>query len=64
MQIAPRGSYLGRTHDPPPSIMVVAIECRLRRFRKRLWGSVRVDETYIRVQGQWRYLYRVIDNSG
>ena len=41
-----------------------AIERRLRRFRKPHCGSVRVDETYIRVRGQWRYLYRAIDKHG
>jgi transposase-like protein len=23
-----------------------------------------VDETYVRVKGQWRYLYRAVDSSG
>ena len=23
-----------------------------------------MDETYIKVKGQWRYLYRTIDSSG
>ncbi len=41
-----------------------AIERRLRRFRKPHCGSVRVDETYIKVRGQWRYLYRAIDKHG
>ena len=41
-----------------------AIERRLRGFRKPHCGSVRVDETYIRVRGQWRYLYRAIDKHG
>ena len=26
--------------------------------------SWRVDETYIRVKGEWRYLYRAVDSSG
>src|SRR3712207_4633893 len=41
-----------------------AIERRLRLFRKPHCGSVRVDETYIKIRGQWRYLYRAIDKHG
>src|SRR5262245_4942223 len=37
------------------------IERRLRSFRRPHCGSVRIDETYVRVRGQWRYLYRAID---
>lgn len=40
------------------------IERRLRRFRKPHCGSVRIDETYVRIKGQWRYLYRAIDKHG
>jgi putative transposase len=33
--------------------------------RKRSVGrSWRMDETYIRVKGEWRYLYRAVDKSG
>ena len=38
-----------------------------RRLRPRLRptnDSKRVDETYIRVKGRWRYLYREVDSSG
>ena len=38
-----------------------------KRFngRKRaVTGKWHVDETYIRVKGQWRYLYRAIDSNG
>src|ERR1700712_569672 len=40
------------------------IERRLRVFRKPHCGSVRIDKTYIRVRGQWRYLYRAVDKHG
>ena len=28
------------------------------------YGSIRVDETYVKVRGEWRYLYREIDKHG
>nr|AGO88460.1 Putative insertion sequence transposase-like protein [Methylobacterium oryzae CBMB20] len=40
------------------------VEKRLRQFRRPHCGSVRVDETYIRIRGQWRYLYRTVDKHG
>src|SRR6476469_4575304 len=33
--------------------------------RKRpVWVSWRMDETYIKVKGEWRYLYRAVDKHG
>ncbi len=40
------------------------LEMRLRRRLKPTNKSWRVDETYIRVQGRWCYLYRAIDSTG
>ena len=40
------------------------IKSRLRPFRKPLCGSVRVDKTYVRIRGEWRYLYRAMDKHG
>jgi transposase-like protein len=34
-----------------------------RRLRKA-GGSWRADETYVRVKGEWRYLYRAVDKAG
>jgi IS6 family transposase len=39
------------------------LEQRLRRHLKPTNKSWRVDETYIRVQGRWCYLYRAIDST-
>ena len=40
------------------------IEQRLRSRLKPTNDSWRVDETYIRVKGNRRYLYRAVDSSG
>lgn len=34
------------------------IEKRLRQFRRPHCGSVRIDETYVKIRGKWRYLSR------
>jgi transposase, IS6 family len=39
-------------------------EKRLRQFRQPHCGSLRIDETYIKVRGKWRYLYRAVDKHG
>jgi transposase, IS6 family len=36
----------------------------LRRRLKPTNDSWRIDETYVRVKGEWRYLYRAVDSSG
>jgi len=40
------------------------MERRLRRRLKPTNDSWQVDETYIRVKGKWRFLYRAVDSSG
>ncbi len=37
---------------------------RVRRQLKKTNDSWRVDETYIKVKGQWMYLYRAVDSEG
>nr|BFD33581.1 IS6 family transposase [Pigmentibacter ruber]BFD33587.1 IS6 family transposase [Pigmentibacter ruber] len=34
------------------------------KLRKRICGSWRMDETYIKVKGEWCYLYRAVDKHG
>ena len=40
------------------------LEKRMRRHLHPCRGPWHVDETYIRVIGQWRYLYRAVDGTG
>ena len=40
------------------------LEQRMRRHLKPTNKSWRVDETYVRVQGRWCYLFRAIDSAG
>jgi transposase-like protein len=40
------------------------LEKRIRRHLRMTNGSWRVDETYIRVKGEWVYLYRAVDAVG
>jgi IS6 family transposase len=60
-----RGLYLSHTtimrwvHEFGPEI-----NKRIRPFLKPTSDSYRTDETYIKVKGQWTYLYRAIDSKG
>ena len=39
-------------------------EKRWKRFARSVGGSWRMDETYIRIKGEWMYLYRAVDKAG
>jgi putative transposase len=40
------------------------IEKMARKHRRPVGGSWRMDETYIKVKGVWKYLYRAVDKHG
>jgi putative transposase len=40
------------------------LEEAFHRWKRPVGHSWRMDETYIKVKGQWRYLYRVVDKQG
>ncbi|MGF2715745.1 IS6 family transposase, partial [Bacillus cereus] len=40
------------------------LEEKVRHHLKSTNDSWRVDETYIKVKGQWMYLYRAVDSEG
>jgi transposase-like protein len=43
---------------------VPAFEKLWKKYARPVGSSWRVDETYIKVKGQWRYLYRAVDKQG
>ena len=40
------------------------IEKKIRNHLRPTNDSWRVDETYIKVKGEWKYLYRAVDSDG
>jgi putative transposase len=40
------------------------LEEAFHRRKRPVWVSWRMDETYVKVKGQWRYLYRAVDKYG
>ena len=40
------------------------LEEAFHRRKRPVWMSWRMDETYIKVKGAWRYLYRAVDKQG
>lgn len=43
---------------------VSLIEKRVRQRKRPVNGSWRMDETYIKLNGKWAYLYRAVDKEG
>src|SRR5262247_3431180 len=43
---------------------VPVFEKKRKKYARPVGSSWRVDETYFKVKGQWRYLYRAVDNQG
>jgi transposase-like protein len=44
--------------------LLPVLEKAFRRCKRTVGKSWRMDETYIRVKGEWRYLYRAVDKAG
>ena len=40
------------------------LEQEFRKFKKPIGKSWRMDETYVKVKGEWQYLYRAVDKIG
>ena len=44
--------------------LVPLFEKAFRRHKRPVGKSWRMDETYVKVRGQWKYLYRAVDKAG
>jgi transposase-like protein len=44
--------------------LLPVLEKAFRRSRRKVGRSWRMDETYIKVKGEWKYLYRAVDKAG
>ncbi len=40
------------------------IEKLSRQYKRKVGSSWRMDETYVKVKGTWKYLYRAVDKQG
>ena len=43
---------------------VPEFEKRWGKFDRPVGNSWRIDETYIKIRGEWKYLYRAVDKQG
>jgi transposase-like protein len=60
-----RGVFVDHVTVHRWAIKVLPVLAAVFRKRKRqVGGSWRMDETYIKVSGQWKYLYRAVDRAG
>jgi len=60
-----RGVFVDHSTVHRWALKILPILAAVFRRRKRPVGtSWRLDETYIKVAGQWKYLYRAVDKSG
>ena len=60
-----RGVFVDHSTVHRWAMKIVPVLTAVFRRRKRAIGSSwQMDETYIKVAGQWRHLYRAVDKSG
>jgi len=60
-----RGVFVDHSTVHRWSLKILPVLAATFRRRKRAVGlSWRMDETYVRVTGQWKYLYRAVDREG
>jgi transposase-like protein len=43
---------------------VMRLAPSFRQYKRNVGRRWRMDETYIKIKGQWKYLYREVDTAG
>lgn len=44
--------------------LIPVLDRAFRRHKRKVGRRWRMDETYIKIKGQWKYLYRAVDTAG
>lgn len=44
--------------------LVLLLDKTFRRYKRMVGRQGRIDETYIKIRGRWKYLYRAVDAAG
>ena len=60
-----RGVFVDHSTVHRWALKILPVMTLIFRRRKRPVGTIwRMDETYIKVAGQWKYLYRAVEKAG
>ena len=60
-----RGVFVGHSSINRWAVRFLPLlEKAFRKHKRPVGGSWRMDETYIKVKGVWKYLYRAVDKEG
>jgi putative transposase len=63
--MAERGVFVDHSTVHRWALKILPVLAAMFRLRKRpVGGNWRMDETYVKVGGQWKYLYRAVDRDG